>query len=65
LEECENCLVGFNLWAIPTCALQIGELSLDSQLFSNPHARHFVINFLGMLQAFEEKCVDIVIIEHF
>lgn len=64
LEEwAENCLADLNLWANGVGALKVGKASLDARLSSNLDAKIFVVNLLGMLQGFVEKCGEIGIIE--
>lgn len=57
-EWAENCLADLKLWANGAGALKVGKASLDSRLTSNPDAKVFVVNLLGMLQAFIEGCVE-------
>ncbi|KAL3263430.1 hypothetical protein ABHI18_001819 [Aspergillus niger] len=57
-EWAENRLADLNLWASGAGALKVGKASLDARLSSNPDAKIFVVNLLGMLQAFVERCVE-------
>ncbi|GAT22687.1 hypothetical protein RIB2604_01601020 [Aspergillus luchuensis] len=57
-EWAENCLADLKLWANGAGALKVGKASLDASLTSNPDARDFVVNLLGMLQVFVERCVE-------
>ncbi|OJZ81317.1 hypothetical protein ASPFODRAFT_222994 [Aspergillus luchuensis CBS 106.47] len=57
-EWAENCSADLKLWANGAGALKVGKASLDARLTSNPDARVFVVNLLGMLQAFVERCVE-------
>ncbi|OJJ73114.1 hypothetical protein ASPBRDRAFT_53345 [Aspergillus brasiliensis CBS 101740] len=62
-EWAENCLAELNLWADGAGALKVAEASLDDRLSSSPDAKIFVVNLLGMLQAFVESCFQIGTIE--
>ncbi|KAI3048308.1 hypothetical protein CBS147352_6322 [Aspergillus niger] len=57
-EWAENRVADLNLWASGAGALQVGKASLDARLSSNPDAKIFVVNLLGMLQVFVERCVE-------
>lgn len=57
-EWAENRVADLNLWASGAGALRVGKAFLDARLFLNPDAKIFVVNLLGMLQAFVERCVE-------
>ncbi|GCB23186.1 hypothetical protein AAWM_06071 [Aspergillus awamori] len=57
-EWAENRVADLNLWASGAGALKVGNASLDARLSSNPDAKIFLVNLLGMLQAFVERCVE-------
>ncbi|GLB04923.1 hypothetical protein AtubIFM57258_010949 [Aspergillus tubingensis] len=57
-EWTENCLADLKLWANGAGALKVGKASLDARLASNADAKVFVVNLLGMLRAFVERCVE-------
>ena len=63
-EWAENCLADLNLWADGAGASKVGKASLDARLSLSQDAKTFVVNLLGMLQAFVERCIEEGISKH-